>query len=99
MKKVASLPLPVYSFGTEICSYLLSDLFVFAVANQSNHVGGGKDTHGSVLYLRQTANQQHVGMTDAAFKDSLRRTTSCAPSSLPQRYAVLPVFEVFILII
>jgi hypothetical protein len=80
----------------EICSYLLSELFMFAVANQSNHVSGGKDSHGSVSHLRQTANQQHVGITDAAFRDSLRRTASCAPSSLPQRYTIFPVFEVFI---
>lgn len=58
------------------------------VANQSNHVGAGKDSHGSVSRLRQTTYQQHVGMTDAAFKDSLRRTASCAPSSLPQRRVV-----------
>jgi hypothetical protein len=67
---------------------VINELFVFAVANQSNHVGAGKDSYGSASRLRQTAYQQHVGMTDAAFKDSLRRTASCAPSSLPQRYTM-----------
>lgn len=63
-------------------------MFVFAVTNQSNHVGAGKDAIGSSSRLRQTAYQQHAGVADAAFKDSLRRTASCVPSSLPQRYTL-----------
>jgi hypothetical protein len=67
---------------------IMNELSVFTVASQSNHVSVGKDLPGSASRLRQTAYQQHGGVTDAASKDSVRRTASCAPSSLPQRYNV-----------
>ena len=66
----------------------INEVFLFAVVNQSNRVGGGKDSPGSASRLRQTAYQQQAGTADGTFKDCLRRTASCAPSSLPQRYAV-----------
>ena len=64
------------------------EVFLFAVVNQSNRVGAGKDSPGSASRLRPTAYQQQTGTTDGTLKDCLRRTVSCAPSSLPQRYVV-----------
>lgn len=58
------------------------------VVNQSNRVGAGKDSPGSASRLRPTPYQQQAGTTDGTLKDCLRRTVSCAPSSLPQRRVV-----------
>jgi len=64
----------------------INEMFLFAVVNQSNRVGAGKDSSGSASRLRPTSYQQQAGTTDGTLKDCLRRTVSCASSSLPQRY-------------